>query len=678
VVRRRQAQPYFRAMTIFQATPLKISNRFAYTCLLHITLLINTVITADAQTNPKIDSLKLELSLSKSDSAKARLADDICYEFYNLSIDSSLNYARISGNYALQANDKKWLAQSYNSLGVCYLNKSSLMNALDYFQKSYELYHQIGDKKGEAKILNNLGVIYSETQDFARAKEKYEISFRINNELGHWVNASNALYNISSSYLQLKNNQLAKKFADDLMAYRELHPTAISADLLYAEIFQKEGQLDSARFYFERSLSGQQISGDLYNWTAAVISLGEIMLEQGETEKALSTLVQVEQLIQENGFIDLEYEMLTLKAKIANAMGQNELAFIQHKKALELRDSIDRLNQMNMINDMNTKYETDRMESKISEQKHIIEGKQTWIINILVVSVFLVIGLVVVIMVLRRNRRLNSLLKLQNNQINHQRQKIISSINYARRIQQSTLPKEHEFKKLFKDSFIYFKPKDIISGDFYAYQQLGQKIYVAAVDCTGHGVPGAFMSLIANAKLNKVVNEMGERDPGRILDCMHREIQLSLHQEKGEDHAMDGVEMSLCAIDFENNNIEFAGAGSSIYIVRNGQVREIKGDYTGLGGMDYIWANTGQPIEFTTRHIQYQEGDQLYMFSDGIHDQIGGMEKKKLNKTKFKEHIISLSGAAFDQAVGRCEQFISDWRNNQLQTDDMMLIGIKL
>jgi serine phosphatase RsbU (regulator of sigma subunit) len=281
-------------------------------------------------------------------------------------------------------------------------------------------------------------------------------------------------------------------------------------------------------------------------------------------------------------------------------------------------------------------------------------------------------------LVLRKNRRLNSLLKLQNNQINIQRQKIISSINYAKRIQQSTLPKEHEFKKLFKDSFIYFKPKDIISGDFYAYQQIGRKIYVAAVDCTGHGVPGAFMSLIANAKLNKVVNEMGERDPGRILDCMHREIQHALHQEKGQEHTMDGVEMSLCAIDCDQNSIEFAGAGSSIFIVRNGKILEIKGDYTGLGGVDYIWAKKGKALEFTTRNIQYQPGDQLYMFSDGIHDQIGGEEKKKLNKTKFKEHIIHLSGAAFDQAVAKCEQFVAEWRNSHQQTDDMMLIGIKL
>jgi serine phosphatase RsbU (regulator of sigma subunit) len=186
------------------------------------------------------------------------------------------------------------------------------------------------------------------------------------------------------------------------------------------------------------------------------------------------------------------------------------------------------------------------------------------------------------------------------------------------------------------------------------------------------------MSLIANAKLNKVVNEMGERDPGRILTAMHREIQLSLHQEHGEEHTMDGVEMSLCAIDYARNIIEFAGAGSSIFLARQGQIIEYKGEISGLGGVDYTWNRGHVSTHFKTREIQYHAGDQLYMFSDGMHDQIGGQELKKLNKSKFKEHIAFLSTQAWDQAVTLCENFISEWRRNHHQTDDMMLIGIKL
>ena len=633
---------------------------------------------ANGQSNHLTDSLKLIFNGNCPDSTKGRLAEDISYEYYNLSIDSSLHYARISGQYAIEIDDKRMLAQSHNTQGICYLGKSSLMNALDHFQTAYELYHQIGDKKGEAKMLNNLGVIYTETQDYHRAKEKYENSYQLNNELGYWEAASNALYNIAGSHFLLKNYDEALKFANDLRQYCALHAEATSPDPIFGDIFEQKGQLDSAYFYLQRAVADQENKGDLINWTSGNLNLARVVAKQGRYQEANSLLEKVYPIIRDNEFMDAEFAYLTQKAEIFSKLGDPANAYEFQTKALELQDSIDHLNQMNMINDMNTKYETDRMESQISEQQATIENKQFWMAGILIVLVLISAGFFVVIIMLKKNRRLNNLLKLQNLQINHQRQKIISSINYAKRIQQSTLPKENEFRKLFKDSFIYFKPKDIISGDFYAYQKIGNQIYVAAVDCTGHGVPGAFMSLIANAKLNKVVNEMGERDPGKILSKMHREIQESLHQGTGDDQAMDGVEMSLCAIDFEHKEISFAGAGSSVFLYRRGVLFEYKGNINGLGGADYEWSGKVNSNEFETQKIAFESDDLLYMFSDGIHDQIGGAAKKKLNKSMFREHVMKISQQTFDSAVQQTEKIIADWKSNNQQTDDMLLIGMRL
>jgi serine phosphatase RsbU (regulator of sigma subunit) len=633
---------------------------------------------ASGQENLRADSLKTVYEQAESDLAKAQLADDICLAYYETSLDSSLKYAKLAANFAEAAQDLRLLAQAHNHIGISYLNKSNLMNALSHFQKSYELFHGIGDKEGEAKLVNNLGVIYTETQDYNRAKDKYEISWRLNDELGKWIPASNSLYNISGSHFLLKNYEESLKYADQLRAYQKLHPEATSPAPLYADLFEHRGMLDSARYYLEISLEEQKTRGDLMNLCLNVLSLSRVKLKQGDAQGAENTLNDIYPIITQNEMLEMEFSYLNLKAEILAAMGKHSTAYQYQKQALDLNDSIDHLNQMNMINDMSAKYETDRMESQITEQQGIIESKQIWLAAIIIVAIVLVCGLFGVIYTLRRNRRLNELLKMQNLQINHQRQKIISSINYAKRIQQSTLPKEHDFKKLFKDSFIYFKPKDIISGDFYAYQQIENKIYVAAVDCTGHGVPGAFMSLIANSKLNKVVNELGERDPGRILTSLHKEIQLALNQESSEDHAMDGVEMSLCAIDTTNHVIEYAGAGSSIFIVRDGNIHEYKGNFSGLGGVDYTWKKDHLAQVYQTQLIKFDNNDMLYLFSDGIYDQIGGVEQKKLNKKLFKEHILRLSQGAFENAVTGCEKFISDWRKHHQQTDDMMLIGIKL
>ncbi len=649
-------------------------------CLTLLTtgFLLSFSLESFSQSSHQADSLRKEHYLSQIDSTKGRLADDLAFAFYNLSIDSSLKYAKISAKYGQAAGDMKIVAQAHNTQGICYLNKASLMNALDHFQQAYELFKQVGDRRGEAKMLNNLGVIYTETQDYSRAKEKYEISYRLNTELGTWEAASNALYNISGSYFSLKDYDKSLVYANELREFHKAHPNTVSPAQLYGDIFEQKNELDSARYYLEVALKDQEMRGDIFNWCICLINLSRITLAQGHAEEAERILNKAEKAIKENEMMDAEFAFLNLKSKIYAELGLYKAAFDFQETALELNDSIDRLNQMNMINDMNTKYETDRMEFQIEEQQGIIESKQVWLATIMAVAILLVIGLFSVIYILRKNRKLNHLLKVQNLQINHQRQKIISSINYAKKIQQSTLPKEHDFKKLFKDSFIYFKPKDIISGDFYAYQQIDEKIYVAAVDCTGHGVPGAFMSLIANSKLNKVVNEMGERDPGKILTRMHREIQLSLHQENGEDHTMDGVEMSLCAIDLNKQTIEFAGAGSSIFIARNGVIHEFKGNFHGLGGADYTWKKDETPQLFTTQTITYCKEDLLYLFSDGIHDQIGGTELKKLNKSLFKEHLLNISMNALEHAAQGCDQFISDWRNQHQQTDDMMLIGIRL
>lgn len=654
-----------------------MKSTFRHIKFILILLTSLTGVKANAQSNWITDSLKTALSIADADTMRARIANEIALEYYGLSLDSSMRYGILCGEFAEKAGDLVMMAQSQNTQGVCFLNQSSLMNALDHFQMAYELYKRAGDRRGEAKMLNNLGVIYTSTQDYRRAVEKYEASRKLNLELGISEAASNAIYNLSLSHFLLEDYPKAWEYANELKAFHASHPGSIGPWPLYGDLFERENRLDSARFYMEKSLFEQKLHGDLYNWSLSVVNLSRVVMKQGEPTAALEILEQASDIIHENGMIDAEYSYLVTKSEIYNAMGLHKEAYDFQKKAIAMDDSIDHMNQMNMINDMNTKYETDRMESEISAQQSIIENKQVWLASSMVVGVLLIIGLAGAFYMLKRNRRLNSLLKLQNSQISTQRQKIISSINYAKRIQQSTLPKEQDFRKLFRDSFIYFKPKDIISGDFYAYQQIGNRIYVAAVDCTGHGVPGAFMSLIANAKLNKVVNEMGERDPGRILTALHREIQSALHQEGHDGQSMDGMEMSLCAIDKFKRTIEFAGAGSSIFIARKGEMTEYKGHIAGIGGMDYTWQN-GHAHHYTTQKIEFEENDVLYLFSDGIHDQIGGAEMKKLNKSRFREHLRSLSSAALDNAVQRCEKFVSDWRMNAQQTDDIMLIGIRL
>lgn len=625
-----------------------------------------------------IDSLKTALSKAMADSTRGRFADDISYIYYSFDSDSSIRYARISGEYAKKCGDINLLAQSYNSVGVCMINKSALMSALENFNEAYELYHSVNNKQGEAKMLNNLGVIYTELGEIKKSIEKYKLSYSINKSLETWDVASFALYNIALN--EVLDNQIdsARQHANELMNLRKIHPEMIHPAPVFAQLFVESNQLDSALFYAKIAVNDQLLNNESYHSISATITLADILGKSGNYAEAEIQIQAAEDLIKKLSAHESYASLWPVKADIRYKQGRFREAYEYQVKFNQLQDSLDNENQMNILLEVKEKYETDRMQREIQEQGNTLAENKIWISSIFFIACTILGGFIVVLYFLKRNRKLNRVLKFQNSQISLQRQKIISSITYAKKIQQSTLPKEREFSNLFKESFIYFKPKDIISGDFYAFHQIDGKIYVAAIDCTGHGVPGAFMSLIANTKLNRVLNELNERDPGRILNMMHQEIMEALQQEKSEDNAQDGMEMSLCVIDSANQKIQFAGAGNSILIVNNDEVKEYKGGPLGIGGNYAKYTQQNRVSLFETQEISYAEKDTLLMYSDGFYDQIGGPDNKKLNKARFRSFIQSITSGNLSIASVECEKYISSWKMKQPQTDDMMLIGIRL
>lgn len=269
----------------------------------------------------------------------------------------------------------------------------------------------------------------------------------------------------------------------------------------------------------------------------------------------------------------------------------------------------------------------------------------------------------------KEKKSINVLLKEQN-------KKITDSINYAKRIQQSILVPENEIQKILPRSFIYYQPRDIVSGDFYWFSQVDNKIIIAAVDCTGHGVPGAFMSLIGNTLLNEIINEKGVTDPASILNLLHLNVLKALHQLEGEAQNQDGMEMSLCVIDHSNKTIEFAGAMTPVYVVNKGAVSVIQPDTRGIGGINAA-TQKGEKIEFTTKQIPIEEHMCLYMFTDGYMDQFGGPNNKKFNAPMFKKMLLYFQVLDMEAQKSGMEEIMKNWRGDYRQIDDMLVIGIR-
>lgn len=267
-------------------------------------------------------------------------------------------------------------------------------------------------------------------------------------------------------------------------------------------------------------------------------------------------------------------------------------------------------------------------------------------------------------------------------EITEKNKDITDSIKYAKQIQNAILPTTEEFKKVFNASFILYKPKDIVSGDFYWFHTVNNCVFIAAADCTGHGVPGAFMSMIGNDLLNKIVIEKEVSNPAQILNNLHEDVRFALRQAR-ENASRDGMDIILCKIDFASKKIEYAGANRSLFIIRKKKDKEvlpdekelieIKADKYAIGGYQ-----KEQKRIFTNHELQLTAGDMLYMFSDGYIDQFGGLFNKKYSTKRFKELILSLQNYDGYKQAQVLENEFETWKGKYEQIDDVMVLGIRL
>ena len=249
---------------------------------------------------------------------------------------------------------------------------------------------------------------------------------------------------------------------------------------------------------------------------------------------------------------------------------------------------------------------------------------------------------------------------------------ITDSIQYARKIQDAILPSVDAIAKNVADAFVLYLPKDVVSGDFYWYYKNENKLFIAAVDCTGHGVPGALMSVVGNSILKDVIVKRGIEKPCEILNALDNDVNNLFQKEDSYDTMSDGMDMAIAVIDLESNVMSFAGAMRPIWIVRNNEVIDIKGDRFPIG---YFY---GVEKTFSTVEIELQKDDQLYLFSDGYADQFGGEKNKKFNRKKMKELLISINPMSGSEQKGFLDYALKNWRQEIEQTDDVLIIGLKI
>jgi len=274
---------------------------------------------------------------------------------------------------------------------------------------------------------------------------------------------------------------------------------------------------------------------------------------------------------------------------------------------------------------------------------------------------------------IRERLKLQTKIILQNKELEEINKETRDSIIYAQRIQKATLPNLEKLRGFVSDYFVFFQPKDIVSGDFYWMQENTENntVYIAAVDCTGHGVPGAMMSMIGNLFLKQIIRDIPNASTSQVLSILRQNIITSLSQDIGENENKDGMDMTLVKIDNKNKTISFSGANNPIYFIRNEELTVYKGNPYPIG-IYHEWENNN----FDMHEIEYQKGDCIYLFSDGYPDQFGGPKSKKYMYSNFKKKLLEIHKEDFSTQKALLVKTFNDWKGNTFQVDDVLVIGI--
>jgi len=604
--------------------------------------------------------------------------------------DKALVYYQNALRIFQQQNDQLGTANALNNIGIVQRNQGNLDRALESFQSALKMFEKENNKVGSAFTLNNIGNIYQQQGNQEQALGLYGQSLKISEELGDRASAAGKYNNLGAVYHDKGDMKSALEMTQKaLRIQRELGDQSGQVNTLnnLGSYHREQGDADRALESFLEAERIQRRTGDNNYTVETLTSIGELYSKKGEGGKGLRYLEgAMEAAKEKRSGQELQRVYTALSEAYAQA-GDFERSYRYQKLNANLQDSLERTVNVRQLAEMQARFETERKQREIDqlnrdrEVKDLVMSRQRMVRNMVTILAVLILALAVVLYQrYRAKQRANEELGRKNEEIEAQRsilkeknEEITDSIEYAKRIQDAILPSLDEVTRVLPQSFIYFRPKAIVSGDFYWFNEVDGRAYLAAVDCTGHGVPGAFMSMIGNDHLNQVVLVEGCKRPDEILNRLHAEVQHTLRQRHGLTETHVGMDIALCAIDVKTGHMQFASANRYLILFRGEELIELKGDHLNVGGIMHEDVRN-----YSLHELQLNKGDCLYMFSDGVTDQFGGPDDRKFGYRRLREMLRDMRHLPMEQQRATVEQGLLSWMGESDQIDDFVLIGVRV
>lgn len=612
-----------------------------------------------------------------------------------------------SDRYKKATEIKAYKAQSKNIRGIILYRKTEFDLAIEKYLEAEKIYMEIGDSSGAAKAYNNIAVIYRKLEQYKNAIKFYKKSIKIHEARNDSINLGISYNNVAISYGKLKKNKFLIYYTRKSIEINEKLDNFRILSTNYHTLgnyYSRNKKFDLAVKNLNHSLYLKKKIEYIYGYSLTYNSLGEVyfkMKDYKTSRKYVDSSYTISYANNDKDILINNYELYT---RLDSAEKKFESAYFNLFNYMRLKDSIYQGEVTEKINLLENKYKDQQIrirDLQITGSKEKIKRQQTVIYAFILGFILILISTILIILQNKKIREKNSILNEQNFEINQQKEEIITqrddiklksekietqnldikaSISYAARIQQVLLTHKNIFNKLIPKNFIFFKPRDIVSGDFYWAKEISKnKVAYTVADCTGHGVPGAFMSILGITLLNEIVSRENikntdEFSAASILDELRRKVKEALNQEDINSETQDGMDMSLCIVDLQKMELNFAGANNPIFLIRNNELKEFKADRMPIG------ISYGKKKDFTNHKIDLQKSDIIYSFSDGFVDQFGGENNQKYYKANFKKLLLSLQNKTLEEQKKAIEIEFNNWtkKGRYEQIDDILIIAVKI
>ncbi|GAB4130629.1 MAG: hypothetical protein OHK0045_12500 [Raineya sp.] len=622
------------------------------------------------------------------DTIRINTLNSLSFLLRNNNIKTSFSYAFEANRLSKRINYKNGLAESYGYMGLLYYRQGRHDLAVETHLKSLRLYEELGNKRFIAFRYNDLGNVYVEQEFYDKARAYFNLSLSIKEQIKDEDGIVTTMKNIVNLYVHQGNYAKALEISlRTLPRAEKINSLKTIADLnsFIAESYLHQDSLEKASLYLKKVYDLRIQTNDQYTLPRVLNGIGRVYQKQKNYEKAKEVYTEAEKIAKKNNIkvaLKRTYEYLS---ELYEELNDFKKAFYYEKLVNAYRDSLYSQKSNDRIAVLQSIFDDEKIQAEQKKQKEIQEAKiRSQQIVIVASSVVLVLFGILALMLWKNNQEKtikNKMLYEQKQEIEAQNRGIRASIMYAQRIQEAILPQEKDFSNYFKDTMLLYLPKDIVSGDFFWIYAINnpkslyhRQSFVAVADCTGHGVPGGFMSMIGNDLLDKIIIEREIYEPAAILE----ELNLSLNEVLNKDTTqnMDGMEMAICRIDSLNRRVAYAGSMISLLVSENGEITEYPADKYYLGG---IHRDLNENPEFSVKEIILKSKESfLYLSSDGFQDQLGGEKYRKFSSKRFKKLLQDIQSKNFSEQKDILYTELRNWQGKYPQTDDVLVLGLKV